>query len=154
MIAVQMEGLVELHENMSCVFWIFILITGSMVLSTLIRKFQFNYSKIFAKLNMSNQNHSNVKNSLSTFKSNNLRKFASHKRNYTTKAAIKANALTNNHINSWFITGFMDAEGSFMVLLRTKSKGYVTGWGVEAVFQIKLHKKDEKLLELIQDYFL
>lgn len=40
-----------------------------------------------------------------------------------------------------------------MVILRKKSKGYSAGWNIELVFQIKLHKKDVKLLELIKDYF-
>lgn len=48
-----------------------------------------------------------------------------------------------------FIAGFIDAEGSFRVRV-SKSNERKTGWMVEPVLQIGLHKKDLALLELIQ----
>jgi len=52
----------------------------------------------------------------------------------------------------WFITGFTDAEGCFLVILR-KSKKYKLGWQVEVNFTINLHSRDIELLKLIQTYF-
>lgn len=74
--------------------------------------------------------------------------------NYTTKTkdlashAVLASANQNN-INPWFITGFTDAEGSFMIHLeKNKDK-----WRVRPTFQIKLNIKDLSLLEMIKIYF-
>lgn len=55
-------------------------------------------------------------------------------------------------ITPWFITGFTDAEGSFMLNLWKRSQ-FSTGWQVLASFSIKLHAKDLPLLEAIQAYF-
>ncbi len=55
-------------------------------------------------------------------------------------------------LNPSFITGFSDAEGSFVVTI-LKNPRYKIGWNVQARFQIKLHEKDRPLLSLIQDYF-
>lgn len=52
----------------------------------------------------------------------------------------------------WFVTGFTDAEGSFMVIAR-KSPRSITGWKIEANFSINLHKRDVKLLNH-KDFFL
>lgn len=67
-------------------------------------------------------------------------------RSYTTTAITKAS------VNPWFISGFVDAEGSFMVGIRKMAR-VRAGWSIETIFQIKLHKKDENLLRLIQAYF-
>jgi len=55
-------------------------------------------------------------------------------------------------LNPYFVTGFTDAEGSFMVIIRKKPKSQL-GWGIEAVFSIVLHLKDKAILELIQQFF-
>jgi len=55
-------------------------------------------------------------------------------------------------IDPWFITGFVDAEGSFMIRVRKNPK-YKVGFLVEAYFSIALHKKDLKVLQDIQSYF-
>jgi hypothetical protein len=52
----------------------------------------------------------------------------------------------------WFITGFVDAEGCFTLIAR-KSPRSSQGWKIEANFIINLHKKDRKLLNVIQKYF-
>ena len=70
---------------------------------------------------------------------------------YSTRADICDNLQAYN-INPWFITGFTDAEGSFVIKL-TKSNSYKIGWKVEFVFSIGLHEKDLLLLKAIQSYF-
>jgi hypothetical protein len=52
----------------------------------------------------------------------------------------------------WFVTGFTDAEGCFMIIAR-KSPRSKTGWKIEANFSINLHKRDVKLLNHIKDFF-
>ncbi len=53
---------------------------------------------------------------------------------------------------AWFITGFTDAEGCFLLSV-ARYKEYRLGWRVILRFQISLHKKDKALLEQIQTYF-
>jgi NADH:ubiquinone oxidoreductase subunit K len=65
-------------------------------------------------------------------------------RNYSTDRKMKLNPL--------FISGFSDAESSFVVTI-LKNPRYKIGWNVQARFQIKLHEKDRALLLLIQEYF-
>jgi hypothetical protein len=48
-------------------------------------------------------------------------------------------------LSPWFITGFTDAEGSFMFIIR-KVSDTKTGWRVVPTFQIELHRKDDALL--------
>lgn len=55
-------------------------------------------------------------------------------------------------LNPWFVTGFIDGEGSFTVSIRKNSK-YSLGWSVEIQFKIGLHQKDIAILEQIQSYF-
>uniref|UniRef100_W1IB45 LAGLIDADG endonuclease n1 TaxGibberella zeae PH-1 RepIDA5J034_GIBZE n=1 Tax=Fusarium pseudograminearum CS5834 TaxID=1318459 RepID=W1IB45_FUSPS len=51
----------------------------------------------------------------------------------------------------WFISGFSDAEGCFMVLVRKSPKSKL-GWQIEANFTINLHVRDLDLLKLIQSF--
>jgi hypothetical protein len=44
-------------------------------------------------------------------------------------------------IDPWFITGFTDAEGCFLLSI-VKDKKYKNGWSVKFSFQMGLHKKD------------
>ena len=60
--------------------------------------------------------------------------------------------LTKLTISPWFITGFIDAEGSFSILV-TKSESLKVQWRTQASFQIGLHKKDLSLLKGIQKFF-
>jgi len=55
-------------------------------------------------------------------------------------------------IEPWFITGFTDAEGCFLVIVRKSQKNKL-GWQLEANFTINLHSRDIELLKLIQTYF-
>ena len=52
-------------------------------------------------------------------------------------------------LNPYFITGFFDAEGCFMLSL-IKDFKYKTGWTVKFTFSVVLHKKDIVLLESIK----
>lgn len=56
---------------------------------------------------------------------------------------------SNIKLNPLFVTGFTDAEGSFMVNI-VKSSKYKVGWMVQASFSIGLHKKDSVILEQIK----
>lgn len=52
----------------------------------------------------------------------------------------------------WFVTGFADAEGCFMLTIR-KAPRQTLGWQIEANFVINLHKRDVELLKHIQSFF-
>jgi len=54
-----------------------------------------------------------------------------------------------NLLNPYLITGFVDAEGSFMVLILREPKSK-TGWTVKPRFSIGLHEKDLGILENIK----
>lgn len=60
-------------------------------------------------------------------------------------SASKPPLVSESNFNPWFITGLVDAEGSFMVRIRKNSK-YRTGWNVVAIFSIAFDKKDLLLL--------
>lgn len=51
------------------------------------------------------------------------------------------------------ITGFIDAEGSFVIIFRKNLK-LKLGFQVQASFQLRLHSKDRDLLLLIKSFFL
>jgi len=74
---------------------------------------------------------------------------------HNTAANIKLNNgknLEGSLLNPWFITGFTDGEGSFMLSF-LKNPSTKSGWQIQSIFQIALHEKDVELLELIQAYF-
>nr|YP_009568431.1 LAGLIDADG endonuclease [Drechslerella brochopaga]QBL02513.1 LAGLIDADG endonuclease [Drechslerella brochopaga] len=60
--------------------------------------------------------------------------------------------INDGKLNPWFVTGFSDAECSFIIRIRKNLK-YKTDWSIELRFQIGLHKKDKLLLEKLQSYF-
>ena len=63
-------------------------------------------------------------------------------------------APTNVQLNPFYITGFVDGEGSFMVALyKRPARDSKIGWGVRAQFQIVLHARDLPLLKKIQTFF-
>jgi hypothetical protein len=54
-------------------------------------------------------------------------------------------------INPWFITGFTDAEGSFMISITQNEKSKLK-WRVIPSFAIHIHNKDISLLNQIQKF--
>ena len=80
---------------------------------------------------------------------------------YSTSSSNSDQQSNMNHLNShmnpasiepWFITGFVDGEGSFSISI-IRHNGFNTGWCVKPIFQIGLHKKDLSLLEQIKSFF-
>lgn len=71
-----------------------------------------------------------------------------NKRLYSTKSD---NLKDKVKIDPWFLTGFIDAEGTFIVPIRPKTD-YKCGWEVLSEFKLGLHLKDLPLLEAIQAY--
>ena len=66
--------------------------------------------------------------------------------------SVKDTLFNNNKLSKldgYFIAGFTDGEGCFRVRI-SKSNERKTGWMVEPIFQIGLHKKDLVILQLIQ----
>lgn len=55
-------------------------------------------------------------------------------------------------LNPWFITGLVDAEGSFVVNI-VKDAGRSLGFVVLVYFEIALNEKDQDLLIAIKEYF-
>jgi hypothetical protein len=55
-------------------------------------------------------------------------------------------------LNPYYITGFVDGEGSFIITVNPNSR-LKTGYRVKATFSIGLHERDLPLLKLIQNYF-
>ena len=67
----------------------------------------------------------------------------------------KLESCNNNFspkLNPWFITGFCDAESTFIMSIYKKMTSK-TGWQVQPIFAIHIHKKDKVLLSRIQSYF-
>lgn len=58
---------------------------------------------------------------------------------------------TYKKLDLYFITGFADAEDSFMVL-PTEAKISKIGWYVKPLFQIYFYSKDLEILKEIQSF--
>ncbi len=54
-----------------------------------------------------------------------------------------------NKLNPYFVTGFAEGEGCFLINVRPNPK-LKTGYSIELVFKITLHSRDRALLEKIQ----
>lgn len=65
---------------------------------------------------------------------------------------LNTSQLNPIKLDPWFLTGFTDAEGSFMINVR-KSPNSRLDWAVKLIFQIELHKKDKDILNFIQAHF-
>jgi LAGLIDADG endonuclease len=57
-----------------------------------------------------------------------------------------------NKLNPWFVTGFTDAEGCFLINVRPNSK-MKSGYSVELVFKIALHSRDSVLVKDLLKFF-
>lgn len=58
----------------------------------------------------------------------------------------------NTTMDPWYTTGFIDAEGSFIISVSKNSKT-TTDYGTRASLQIGLHCKDLSILESIKSFF-
>ena len=63
---------------------------------------------------------------------------------------VVANSIFN--LNPWFVTGFYDGEGSFIISI-TKNKNTKLGWLVRPFFSIGLGKNELPLLLQLQQFF-
>lgn len=70
---------------------------------------------------------------------------------YDSTPTYQPNEQTNK-LNPWFVTGFTDAEGCFLINVRPNSK-MNSGYSVELVFKIALHSKDSTLVTEVLNYF-
>lgn len=57
-----------------------------------------------------------------------------------------------NNVSPWFITGLVDAEGSFIISV-FKNLNKKLGFGITYTFEIGLNIRDRVILELLQKYW-
>lgn len=69
-------------------------------------------------------------------------------KNYNFK---KLSSSTKQELNPWFVSGLIDAEGCFNIMV-TKAKTRL-GWRVQARFILELYVNDIKLLYQLQRFF-
>lgn len=58
-------------------------------------------------------------------------------------------AVIKSFLHPWFMTGFIDGEGSFFIKVR-RNNTCTTGWAVELIFSLGVDKKDLAILEKIR----
>lgn len=73
-----------------------------------------------------------------------------YRRYYSTNSSNLQGRVTT--LNPNFVSGLIDAEGSFVVTILKRSD-YKLGWSVQARLQIKLHEMDRDLLLSVQEFF-
>jgi hypothetical protein len=61
-------------------------------------------------------------------------------------------SIGHKKLNPWFVTGFIDAEGTFCTTIY-KNKAYKTGWVVRSFFEIGLNQRDSSLIYQLKDFF-
>lgn len=86
-----------------------------------------------------------------TFNLSNISNFSSNSQSKT-KIDSSTKDINTHDLNPNFITGFSDAECSFLILVLKRAESR-TGWRVVCRYQIGVHVKDLALLESIQSYF-
>jgi len=59
---------------------------------------------------------------------------------------------TNKNVNHFYMSGFFDAESTFILSI-VKRSYYKVGWGVYPIFKVELHSKDLPLLNQIKSFF-
>lgn len=59
---------------------------------------------------------------------------------------------SNKKLNPYYVTGFVDGEGCFLINIMARSKQKL-GYHVSLMFKLKLHSRDSVLLENIRNYF-
>lgn len=93
----------------------------------------------------------NLRCTLTDFERNYQVKVLSNQINNKYYSTTACSNIDGNSLDPWFITGFCDAEASFMILILREPKNK-TGWTVKARFSIGLHEKDKAILESINNY--
>ena len=73
-------------------------------------------------------------------------------RSLSTSAQMKLPLSKNIKLDPWWITGFIDGEGSFIISI-VRNKLTKMGWEVQLLFSINLHVKDIAILEEIQKFY-
>lgn len=71
---------------------------------------------------------------------------------FYTSRATKPEEQNNFKFNPWWITGFIDGEGSFSIKI-SKREERKTNWQVQLSFALGLHIKDLAILKSLQNYF-
>lgn len=72
--------------------------------------------------------------------------------NTSFRSSTKEIAPSFIKLDPYYVTGFTDGEGCFLISISSDSK-YKTGYRIKATFQIGLHEKDLALLKQIQLFF-
>lgn len=92
----------------------------------------------------------NITHRIITYQSS-LETYVSAQTNQIRFTSVVASVVqkSNYSLNPWFITGFVDGEGSFIILINKNSK-LKTGWEVKLKFSITIHRKDKAILEKIK----
>ena len=76
-----------------------------------------------------------------------LQNSISASRNYSTLATQKCSE-ENFKLNPWWLSGFIDGEGCFHVSITPRNNRKL-GWEVKPSFHIRLHRKDQPVLDKI-----
>jgi hypothetical protein len=105
-----------------------------------IRKLNLNVNGLFTK---------NYKIVNSPFFVLSSRSFSTNSNNYIRLLHTRNDST---HLNLYFVTGFVDGEGSYGIYLYKNLK-YRSGYQVSLVFQISLGENDKVLLEKIKNFF-
>lgn len=73
-------------------------------------------------------------------------------KNYSTASIHTTSIPTPSNLNPWAITGFSDAESTFIISVYKDSRRKL-GWAIKLCFRINLHVKDINILNKIHAYF-
>ena len=69
-----------------------------------------------------------------------------------TNLALTTSLKGGGNFNPWFVTGFVDGEGSFHVSI-TENTNSNLGWRVKVIFNIVQNEKEKAMLEQIREFF-
>lgn len=107
--------------------------------------------RFLIKSNWTTKNSSMLRCTLTGFERNYQIRILS-KQIFQYSSEVSTNLPDNNLLNPWFISGFTDAEGSFVISI-VKDPLTRTGWNIQLRFKIDLHEKDLPILEGFKTYF-